>query len=141
MLRPELSASRASKQRFVREAESVARLNHPHILPIFFVGEHEGLVYFGMPLVDGETLEARLRREGRLTEHEVARIGIEIAEALADAHAAGLVHRDIKPLNVMLQGAAAAGAGRRLRHRQGGRRARARTSSPAPASPSARRTT
>ena len=104
VLRPELSVSRASKQRFVREAESVARLNHPHILPIFFVGEHQGLAYFGMPLVDGETLEARLRREGRLSEQDVARIGMEIAEALADAHAAGLVHRDIKPLNVMLQG-------------------------------------
>jgi TolB-like protein/tRNA A-37 threonylcarbamoyl transferase component Bud32 len=105
VLRPELSASRASKQRFVREAESVARLNHPHILPIFFVGEHQGLAWFGMPLVDGESLDAKLRREGRLTEPEVARIGMEIAEALADAHAAGLVHRDIKPLNVMLQGA------------------------------------
>ena len=105
VLRPDLTASRASKQRFVREAETVARLNHPHILPIFFVGENQGLVYFGMPLVEGETLEARLRREGRLAEPDVARIGSEIADALAEAHAHGLVHRDIKPLNVMLQGA------------------------------------
>jgi tRNA A-37 threonylcarbamoyl transferase component Bud32/TolB-like protein len=107
VLRPELTASRASKQRFVREAETVARLNHPHILPIFFVGEGQGLVYFGMPLIAGETLEAKLRREGRLPETEVARIGAEIADALAEAHAAGLVHRDIKPLNVMLQGSKA----------------------------------
>lgn len=104
VLRPELTASRASKQRFVREAESVARLNHPHILPIFFVGEGGGLVWFGMPLVEGETLEARLRREGALSEAEAIRIGAEIADALAEAHAAGLVHRDIKPLNVMLHG-------------------------------------
>ncbi len=103
VLRPELTASRSSKQRFVREAESVARLNHPHILPIFFVGEAHGLVWFGMPLVDGETLEARLRRTGSMSERETARIGAEIADALAEAHATGLVHRDIKPLNVMLQ--------------------------------------
>ncbi len=103
ILRPELTASRSSKQRFVREAESVARLNHPHILPIFFVGEAHGLVWFGMPLVEGETLEARLRRTGSLTERETARIGAEIADALGEAHATGLVHRDIKPLNVMLQ--------------------------------------
>ena len=105
VLRPELTASRASKQRFVREAESVARLNHPHILPIFFVGENQGLAYFGMPLVEGETLEAAMRREGKLGEAEAARIGAEVADALAEAHAAGLVHRDIKPLNVMLHGA------------------------------------
>lgn len=104
VLRSELVASRASKQRFVREAESVARLNHPHILPIFFVGENQGLVYFGMPLVEGESLEARLRRDGKLPEVEVARIGAEIADALSEAHGAGFVHRDIKPLNVMLQG-------------------------------------
>jgi tRNA A-37 threonylcarbamoyl transferase component Bud32 len=105
VLRPELTASRASKARFVREAETAARLNHPHILPIFFVGENQGLVYFGMPLVEGETLDARLRRAGPMSEKDVIRIGAEVADALAEAHAAGLVHRDIKPLNVMLQGA------------------------------------
>ncbi|MFI5279999.1 MAG: protein kinase [Gemmatimonadales bacterium] len=105
VLRPELTASKASKARFVREAETAARLNHPHILPIFFVGENQGLVYFGMPLVDGETLEARLRRAGPMNEKDVIRIGAEVADALAEAHAAGLVHRDIKPLNIMLQGA------------------------------------
>ncbi len=104
VLRPELTASRSSKQRFIREAESVARLNHPHILPIFFVGDAPGLVWFGMPLVDGETLDARLRRDGRLSETEAARIGAEVADALAEAHATGLVHRDIKPLNIMLHG-------------------------------------
>ena len=127
LLRPEFTANKASVQRFIREAESAAKLSHPHILPIFFVGERAGLVYFAMPLVDGETLDARLRREGQLPEEEVIRLGGEIADALAEAHAQGLVHRDVKPQNVMLQGAkkramvmdfgiakAAAGSGEKL---------------------------
>ena len=127
VLRPEFTGSRASVLRFIREAESAAKLHHPNILSIFFVGEGEGLVYFGMPLVHGETLDARLRREGQLPEAEVIRIGGDIADALADAHAQSLVHRDIKPQNVMLQGEqrrvlvadfgiakAAAGSGERL---------------------------
>lgn len=104
VLRPELTGSSTTVRRFVREAESAASLNHPHILPIFFVGEGEGLVYFGMPLVEGETLEGRIAREGQLPEADVARIGADVADALAEAHAAGLVHRDIKPANVLLQG-------------------------------------
>ena len=127
VLRPEFTGSRGSVLRFIREAESAAKLHHPNILSIFFVGEGEGLVYFGMPLVHGETLDARLRREGQLTEEEVIRIGADIADALSEAHAQGLVHRDIKPQNVMLQGEqrrvlvadfgiakAAAGTGERL---------------------------
>jgi hypothetical protein len=104
VLRPEFTGSRSSVQRFIREAESAAKLSHPNILSIFFVGEGEGLVYFGMPLVEGETLDAFLRREGQLPEAEVIRIGADVAEALAEAHAHGLVHRDVKPQNVMLQG-------------------------------------
>jgi len=105
VLRLELAASRSSKQRFVREAESAASLSHPHVLPIFFVGEGEGLVFFGMPLVEGESLDALLAREGQLPEAEVTRIGAEIADALAEAHGHDLVHRDVKPANVLLQGA------------------------------------
>lgn len=105
VLRPEFTGSRSSVQRFIREAESAAKLSHPNILAIFFVGEGQGLVYFGMPLVEGETLDALLRREGQLPEAEVIRIGTDVADALADAHAQGLVHRDVKPQNVMLQGA------------------------------------
>ncbi len=127
LLRPEFTGSKGSVQRFVREAESAAKLNHPSILPIFFVGEGQGLVYFGMPLVEGESLDAKLRREGQLPEEEAVRIGADIADALAEAHAHGLVHRDVKPQNVMLQGPkqrvlvadfgiakAAAGSGERL---------------------------
>jgi Protein kinase domain/Gram-negative bacterial TonB protein C-terminal len=127
LLRPEFTGSKGSVQRFIREAESAAKLNHPNILPIFFVGEGQGLVYFGMPLVEGESLDAKLRREGQLPEAEVIRIGADIADALAEAHAQGLVHRDVKPQNVMLQGPkqrvlvadfgiakAAAGSGERL---------------------------
>ena len=127
VLRPEFTGNRASVQRFVREAESAAKLNHPNILPIFFVGEGEGLVYFGMPMVEGESLDAKLRREGQIPEAEVIRIGADIADALAEAHANQLVHRDVKPQNVMLQGPkqrvlvadfgiakAAAGSGERL---------------------------
>jgi serine/threonine-protein kinase len=127
VLRPEFTGSGVSVQRFIREAEAAAKLHHPNILSIFFVGEGEGLVYFGMPLVVGETLDARLRREGQIAEDEVIRIGVDIADALAEAHAQGLVHRDIKPQNVMLQGEqrrvlvadfgiakAAAGTGERL---------------------------
>jgi TonB family protein len=127
VLRPEFTGSRGSVQRFIREAESAAKLNHPNILPIFFVGEGQGLVYFAMPLVEGESLDARLRREGQLSEDEVVRIGADIADALEEAHAHHLVHRDVKPQNVMLQGErrrvlvadfgiakAAAGSGERL---------------------------
>ena len=127
VLRPEFTFNAVSVQRFIREAESAAKLDHPNILSIFFVGEGEGLVYFGMPLVHGETLDARLRREGQLAEDEVVRIGSDVADALAAAHALGLVHRDIKPQNIMLQGEqrrvlvadfgiakAAAGTGERL---------------------------
>jgi serine/threonine-protein kinase len=127
VLRPEFTGSRSSVQRFIREAESAAKLSHPNILAIFFVGEGQGLVYFGMPMVEGETLDALLRREGQLPEAEAIRIGADVADALADAHAQGLVHRDVKPQNVMLQGAkrrvlvadfgiakAASGSGERL---------------------------
>ena len=104
VLRPELTASHSTIQRFAREAEAAASLTHPHILPIHFVGEGEGLVYFGMPLVEGETLEARMAREGQLPQADAVRIGAEIADALSEAHARGLVHRDVKPANVLLQG-------------------------------------
>src|SRR5881628_3174511 len=104
VLRPELAAEPVMRQRFRREAEAVARLRHPHIVPIYAVGEGEGLAWYVMPLVTGESLRARLERENRLPTALVRRILIEAAEALTAAHRGGFVHRDIKPDNILLDG-------------------------------------
>ncbi|MFQ5702897.1 MAG: protein kinase [Gemmatimonadales bacterium] len=90
--------------RFQREAEAVAQLRHPNIVPIYALGEAEGLAYFVMPHIKGETLADRLRREGRLPVPEVRRIVLETASALSTAHEAGIIHRDIKPENIFLEG-------------------------------------
>jgi hypothetical protein len=103
VLRPELAAP-ALRERFRREAESAARLRHPGIIPIHAIGEAGDLAWFVMPLVRGETLAARLQREGRLPVGEARRILVEVAEALRAAHGAGLIHRDIKPDNILLEG-------------------------------------
>jgi len=103
VLRADLILSQDLSERFRREAEAVAKVRHPNIIPIYQVGEHEGLSYYVMPLVDGGTLRARMD-QGPLPIAEAQRITREIASALAAAHAAGIVHRDIKPDNVMLEG-------------------------------------
>jgi serine/threonine protein kinase len=91
-------------ERFLREIRVVARLHHPHILPLHDSGEAAGLLYYVMPYVDGESLRDRLTREQRLPLDEALRIGREVAEALAYAHAQNVVHRDIKPENILLTG-------------------------------------
>ena len=101
VLRPDL-ASILGADRFLQEIEIAARLQHPHILPLFDSGEADGLLFYVMPFVTGETLRARLTRMGRLTVADAARIGREITDALGYAHREGVVHRDIKPENVML---------------------------------------
>jgi Protein kinase domain len=103
LLRPELAAP-ILRERFRREAESAAGLRHPGIVPIFAVGEAGDLCWFVMPRIAGETLRARLEREGRLPVGEARRILVETARALGAAHTAGLVHRDIKPDNILLEG-------------------------------------
>lgn len=103
VLRPELAIP-ILRERFRREAESAARLRHPGIIPIFDIGIRQDLAYFVMPLIQGQTLRARLDHEGRLPVGEVRRILAETARALDLAHAAGLVHRDIKPDNILLEG-------------------------------------
>ncbi|OLC08389.1 MAG: hypothetical protein AUH42_01495 [Gemmatimonadetes bacterium 13_1_40CM_70_11] len=103
-LRPELHELAGVRERFRREAEAVARLRHPHIVPIYAVGEAAGVAYFVMPRITGESLRARLEREGRLPIADVRRILREALEALAIAHRAGIVHRDIKPDNILLDG-------------------------------------
>jgi len=104
VLRPELATEPVMRARFRREAEAVARLRHPNIVPIYAVGEGDGLVWYVMPLVTGESLRARLEREGRLPVALASRFLIEAVEALGAAHRAGLVHRDIKPDNILLDG-------------------------------------
>ena len=103
VLRPELAAA-LGPERFVREVETVAQLQHPHILPLFDSGEADGFLYYVMPFVDGESLRERLKREGDIPIHEAVRILREVVDALAHAHQHGIVHRDIKPDNVMLSG-------------------------------------
>jgi tRNA A-37 threonylcarbamoyl transferase component Bud32 len=103
VLRPELAGA-VVRERFRREAETVARVRHPNIVPIYAVGEGEGLAWYVMPRLTGGSLRARLDREGRLPAAEVRRVLLESASALAVAHRAGLVHRDIKPDNIMLDG-------------------------------------
>jgi hypothetical protein len=104
VLRPELVDVHEVRVRFQAEAAAIARLRHPHIVPIYAVGEEGTLGYFTMPLVEGETLTARLARDRRLEVDVARRVLREAAGALAAAHRAGLVHRDIKPDNVMLEG-------------------------------------
>ncbi len=102
VLRPELSAVLGAG-RFLREIEVVAHLNHPNILGLHDSGEADGLLYFVMPYVEGESLRARLDRESRLPVEDAIRISREIGDALQYAHEQGLVHRDIKPENILFQ--------------------------------------
>lgn len=103
VLRPELSEAMGS-ERFPREIKFVAQFNHPHILSLYDSGEAQGFLYFVMPYVEGESLRDRLAREKQLPVSDSVRILREVADALAYAHARGVVHRDIKPGNVLLSG-------------------------------------
>ena len=101
VLRPELAAT-VGADRFVREIRLVARLQHPHILPLYDSGEAEGVVYFVMPYVEGESLRDRLARDGAVTLEECAHLTRQVADALDYAHARGVVHRDVKPENILI---------------------------------------
>lgn len=107
ILRPELTAAMGT-DRFPREIHIIAQMQHPHILPLYDSGATEGFLYYVMPFVEGESLRARLTRMGQLPINEAVRLLQEITDALAYAHARGIVHRDIKPDNVMLSGRHAA---------------------------------
>jgi len=101
VLDPELAAALGSA-RFLREIEIAARLTHPHILPLHDSGEADGLLYYVMPYVEGETLRARLQEQRQLGLEEALHITRELADALDHAHGQGVIHRDIKPENIFL---------------------------------------
>ena len=101
VLHPELAAV-VGPDRFLREIEIIAGLDHPHILPMYDSGEVDGLLYYVMPQVGGESLRDQLDREGPLPAEQALRIAREVADGLQFAHSAGIVHRDIKPSNIML---------------------------------------
>jgi serine/threonine-protein kinase len=103
VLPPELAFRDDVRRRFLREAETAAQLTHPNIVPIYSVDERGGIVYIVMALVEGESLAARLARAPRLEIDETRRILRDVADALACAHAHGVIHRDIKPDNILLE--------------------------------------
>jgi serine/threonine protein kinase len=103
---PEAAANERSRKRFVREARATQAFEHEHIVTIYQVGEDRGAPFLAMQFLQGESLHERLGREGTLPIPEVLRIGREVAEGLAAAHARGLIHRDIKPANIWLEGQA-----------------------------------
>jgi len=102
VLPPEQAGAPQLRDRFRREARTAARLNHPNIVPLLTFGEVDGLVYFVMGYVAGESVASRLRRTGPLASDEARRLLVEIADALDYAHRQGVIHRDIKPDNILI---------------------------------------
>jgi serine/threonine protein kinase len=100
---PEVAARPKARERFLREARAMAALRHDHVVEVYHVREAEGVPYLAMPLLEGETLAARLKREKVLPPVDVVRIGRQMADGLAAAHAKGLIHRDLKQSNVWLE--------------------------------------
>jgi tetratricopeptide (TPR) repeat protein len=103
VLKPELAAA-VGAERFVREIEIAAGLTHPHILPLHDSGEADSFLYYVMPYIEGESLRDRLDREGKLSVDNTVRITDQVASALSHAHERGVVHRDVKPENILLAG-------------------------------------
>jgi serine/threonine-protein kinase len=103
VLNPDLASSLGA-ERFEREIQVLAKLNHPHILPVLDSGESHGLFYYVMPFVEGESLRSRLDRDGQLPVDEAIAITCDVADALSHAHSHGIIHRDIKPDNILIHG-------------------------------------
>ena len=103
VLPPELAAG-VNRERFRREIQVAAQLQHPHIVPLLSAGEQGDLLWYTMPYIEGESLRAAVERKRPFTVREVIRILHDIVDALAFAHERGVVHRDIKPANILTQG-------------------------------------
>ena len=101
VMHPDMAATLGA-DRFLREVEISAQLTHPHILPVYDSGAAAGLLYYVMPYVEGESLQQRMQREGQLPVEDALKIAREVAEALAYAHERNIIHRDIKPGNIMI---------------------------------------
>lgn len=112
VMRPEAACNEVAHKRFLRESRAAAAVCHDHVVPIYQVGEDGSVPFLVMPLLRGESLEARLKGRPRLPAAEVLRIGREAALGLAAAHAAGLIHRDVKPHNLWMEETEAAPGGR-----------------------------
>ncbi|MCQ4080024.1 serine/threonine protein kinase [Streptomyces sp. RB6PN25] len=102
LLSPELAGNDVFRKRFVHESQTAAAIEHPHIIPVFEAGEAEGVLFIAMRYVQGQDLRALLDREGRLPVQATTRIALQVASALDAAHAHALVHRDVKPGNILL---------------------------------------
>jgi eukaryotic-like serine/threonine-protein kinase len=103
VLRPELAAT-LGPERFLHEIRIAAGLQHPHILPVFDSGDAAGQLWYTMPYVEGETLRQRVLRERQLPLDDARRIAVQVLSALEYAHAHGVIHRDVKPENILLEG-------------------------------------
>jgi len=103
VLPPDRGATQESRDRFRREARTAARLSHPNIVPLYTFGDVDGTLYFVMGYIKGESLATRLKREGRIAVEESRRILVELCDALDYAHKLGVIHRDIKPDNVLIE--------------------------------------
>jgi serine/threonine protein kinase len=104
VMRPNYATKLEYRQRFLREAQATAKIDHPYVVPIYSAEECEGIPYLAMKLLEGHSLEERLKAQGAfLPLAEVVRIGEEVSDALTAAHAQGLIHRDVKPTNIWLE--------------------------------------
>jgi len=104
VIRPDLAGATAFLERFRREGIALARLRHPGIVPIYDIREQDGLIYYVMPFIEGDTLRRRLEVRGRMPPKVAHRILLELCDAIVATHRAGILHRDIKPDNVILEG-------------------------------------